>query len=82
MINKGNHVGDDCSCFAAAVYWYYLNQLDDAKDLNKIDLWTIGSGQFINHEKTTNIINILENNGFEIYQWEVLSKNIDSAKLI
>ncbi|MBR4314728.1 MAG: hypothetical protein IKP66_07460, partial [Lachnospiraceae bacterium] len=78
--NTKTFVGDDCSCFAAAVYWYYLNQLDDAKDIDKIDLWTTGSSKYISKSKETNkpnILDILINNDFEIYQWDDTEKNID-----
>ncbi|MBR4315256.1 MAG: hypothetical protein IKP66_10135, partial [Lachnospiraceae bacterium] len=73
MINKENHVGDDCSCFATAVYWYYLNQLEEANGLDKIDLWTTGSSKYISKSKETNkpnILDILINNDFEVYQWD------------
>ena len=54
---KNNYVVDDCSKFAAAVYYHYLNNtlLKDKNKLDKdaygIDLWTTGSSEFNNSNK-------------------------------
>ena len=68
--DKGSFVCDDCSSFAAAVYWYYLNQLEESKDKDKIDLWYTGSSHFTSTTKLSNIINTLLKNDIEIYQWD------------
>ena len=78
--NTKTFVGDDCSCFATAVYWYYLNQLERANYLNKIDLWTTGSSRYINKSNFANtanptILDILLKNDFDIYKWEVPDSN-------
>ena len=80
--NTKTFVGDDCSCFATAVYWYYLNQLERANYLNKIDLWTTGSSRYINKSNFANtdnptILDILLKNDFEIYQWDDTEKDVD-----
>jgi len=71
--NTKTFVGDDCSCFAAAVYLYYLNKVD-GKNKEKVDLWTTGSGDFIkkSNNNPDNILNILTDvkNGFAVYQWD------------
>ena len=76
IANKESFVGDDCSCFATAVYWYYLNNISEAKDKTKIDLWTTGSSQFISNRYSHYILNILLSNDFHIYQWDVTGNKI------
>ena len=69
---KNYYVSDDCSKFAAAVYYNYINKTilnnksQDKKDGNGIDLWYTGSYQFVNSE--SNISKILKQTGkFDIY---------------
>ena len=62
---KNYYVSDDCSKFAAAVYYNYINKTilnsksQDKKDGNGIDLWYTGSYSFV--DSNSNIYRILKN---------------------
>ena len=83
---KNNYVVDDCSKFAAAVYYHYLNNtlLKDKNKLDKdaygIDLWTTGSYQFYSENgKIEKILN--STNLFELWTLgKIKNKNKDGEK--
>ena len=67
-IHKNNCVIDDCSKFAATVYYYYLNkELKDSSNASKIDLWYTNSKAFTGK---SNLISILTGtNKFKYLSW-------------
>ncbi len=75
--HKNNFVCDDCSKFAAAVYYYYVNKEKLIKNFD-IDLWYTSSYKFSFKNELTNVL--IESDKFHLYTLENLKEQYEEAK--